>query len=242
MGKSFEALVKDTKKFFVLNGKKKAVLGLSGGVDSALTCAIAAKALGGKNVLALHLPYYADAKAKAHAKTAARLFGVRLKAIPIRKMVDGIAGELKCDRGGKGNVMARVRMIVLYDFSRKENALVAGTGNKSELSLGYFTKYGDGGADFLPIGGLLKKDVRKMALKVGIPRALVLQPATAGLWPGQTDEGEMQMLYSQLDEILELLERRQGTKAKAKFGAELVRRVEGMIKASGHKRLPPEIF
>ncbi len=242
MGKSFEALAKDTKKFFALSGKKKAVLGVSGGVDSALTCAIAAKALGGKNVFCLHLPYYSDPTAKAHAETAARLFGAHFKVVSIRRMVDGIAGELKCDREGKGNVMARVRMVVLYDFARKENALVAGTGNKSELSLGYFSKYGDGGVDFLPIGGLLKKDVRKMALRAGIPRALVLQPATAGLWPGQTDEGEMQMLYSQLDEILELLERSQGAKAKAKFGAELVKRVEGMMKASRHKRLPPEIF
>ncbi len=242
MGKSFEALVKDTKKFFALNGKAKAVLGLSGGVDSALTCAIAAKALGGKNVFCLHLPYYADAKAKAYAEKTAKLFCARFKVVSIRRMVDEIAGELKCDREGKGNVMARVRMVVLYDFARKENALVAGTGNKSELSLGYFTKYGDGGADLLPIGGLLKKDVRKMALKVGIPHSLVSQPATAGLWPGQTDEGEMQMLYSQLDEILELLERRQGAKAKAKFGAGLVRRVEGMMKTSRHKRLPPEIF
>ena len=155
MGKSFEALAKDTKKFFALSGKKKAVLGVSGGVDSALTCAIAAKALGGKNVFCLHLPYYSDPTAKAHAETAARLFGAHFKVVSIRRMVDGIAGELKCDREGKGNVMARVRMVVLYDFARKENALVAGTGNKSELSLGYFSKYGDGGVDFLPIGGLL---------------------------------------------------------------------------------------
>ena len=239
---TLDFLVSRVKRFFKNSGKKKAVVGLSGGVDSALTCFLLSKALGSKNVFALHLPYFKNDEAEANARKVARLCRVSLKKIPIRKMVDSIAGGLKCDKTRKGNLMARVRMALLYDFAKKHDALVAGTGNRSELSVGYFTKYGDGGVDFLPIGRLLKGDARKLALEAGIPPEIVFQPPTAGLWPGQTDEGELQMLYSELDQIIELLAKGEKSKAVREFGKSKVKRVELLEQKSAHKRLSPEVL
>ncbi|MHC1587128.1 MAG: NAD(+) synthase, partial [Candidatus Syntropharchaeia archaeon] len=132
------------------------------------------------------------------------------------------------------NVKPRLRMTTLYYFANKMNYLVAGTGNKSELSIGYFTKYGDGGVDILPIGHLLKTEVRELAKKLGIPEKIIKKIPSAGLWEGQTDEGEIGMSYESLDRILSSIN-------SIKEGKE-VERVKEMIKKAKHKRKPPEIF
>ncbi|MDD5027177.1 MAG: NAD(+) synthase, partial [Candidatus Omnitrophica bacterium] len=135
------------------------------------------------------------------------------------------------------NLRPRLRMAALYYFANKFNYLVCGTGNKSELMAGYFTKYGDGGVDILPIAGLLKKDVRRLAKELGIPVQIITKAPTAGLWPGQTDEKEMGITYNELDDILYRLEHKQ--KQRAAKGK--VAKVERMIAKSGHKRNMPEI-
>ena len=239
MTQTIASLVGKIKAFFAKTKKRKAVLGVSGGVDSALTCFLLAKALGPKNVIALHLPYFADAPAEKNAEAVARVCGIKLS---IKRIVDAIALPLKCDKKRKGNVMARVRMIVLYDFAKKHDGLVAGCGNKSELSVGYFTKHGDGAADFLPIGSLLKRDVKRLALEAGIPREIVFQTPSAGLWPSQTDEGELRMVYGELDGILELLGKNELREAKAIFGQGKVSKVLELLKYSEHKRKTPEVL
>jgi NAD+ synthase len=128
-------------------------------------------------------------------------------------------------------------MLLLYYFANKLNYLVCGTGNKSELMVGYFTKHGDGATDILPIGDLLKKEVRKLARRLGIPERIITKPPTAGLWPGQTDEGEMGITYPELDDILERMENRKSQV----LSQDRVNKVKKMIKRSEHKRQGPKI-
>jgi NAD+ synthase len=142
------------------------------------------------------------------------------------------------DRKAKGNLKARLRMLVIYYFANKFNYLVAGTGNKSELLMGYFTKYGDGAVDFLPLGGLLKREVRLLAEAAGIPSRIINKPPTAGLWQGQTDESEMGISYKELDDILFNLERGR----KPKTSVRNLSKVKALIKTSEHKRLPAAMF
>lgn len=135
------------------------------------------------------------------------------------------------------NLKPRLRMLALYYFANNFNYLVCGTGNKSELRVGYFTKYGDGGVDILPIGNLLKKQVKALARELKIPGQIIAKPPTAGLWPGQTDEGEMGLLYSELDDILERLE----SNNKHILSRKKVGKVKEMINRSEHKRNLPKI-
>jgi NAD+ synthase len=128
-------------------------------------------------------------------------------------------------------------MIVLYYFAKKLNYLVCGTSNKSELMAGYFTKYGDGGSDIVPLGDLYKTQVRKLATELKIPEKIITKPPTAGLWPGQTDEGEMGITYPELDDILNRLEK----KKKQILPKAKVDRVKQMVESSSHKRQPPAI-
>ncbi len=241
-GTGFAVLSAKVRRFFARNRKRGAVVGVSGGVDSALACILLSKALGPKRVSAFYLPYFRDAEAEANAAAVARSCGVRLQKVSIRPAVDALAGVLKCDARRKGNLMARIRMAVLYDAARRKNALVAGTGNKSEFSIGYFTKFGDGGADFLPIGGLLKREVRSMALEAGVPARIAFQTPSAGLWPGQSDERELGMAYADLDGILELVGRREIPVAVKKFGRRKVSKVLALTESSAHKREKPVIL
>ncbi len=181
------------------------VVGLSGGLDSAVTARLARDALGPELVLGVLLPDpgYPDALLKETREFAESL-GIEHRTLrlgPAVAAVQGLVPEVR-DRVTLGNMTARLRMTVLYALARERGRLVLGTGNKSELLLGYFTKYGDGGVDVLPLGDLYKTQVRILADELGIPAAVRDRPPTAGFWEGQTDEGEIGLPYEQIDRVL----------------------------------------
>ncbi|MEX2160546.1 MAG: NAD+ synthase [Anaerolineales bacterium] len=188
-------------------GFKKAVLGLSGGVDSALTCYLAAEALGPENVLALRLPYKTSSPdSLTHAQLIIDALGVQSKTIDITPMVDPFIEAIPdMDKIRKGNVMARARMIAWYDQSAAFNGLVLGTSNKSEILLGYTTLFGDSASAINPNGDLYKTQLRQLAAAVGVPQVILDKPASADLWVGQTSEGELGFTYAEVDKLLYLL-------------------------------------
>jgi NAD+ synthase len=217
---------------------KGLVLGLSGGLDSCASAALAKEALGQERVLALLLPCHSQKVDLADAKYFARKFRIKTRAIDLTKVYDGLVNILPpADRMTQANIRPRLRMLVLYYFARKLNYLVCGTSNKSEIMAGYFTKHGDGAADILPIAGLLKSQVRELARELRIPEAIIAKAPTAGLWPGQTDEGEMGITYPELDDILSRLEKK---KTQVLPGAK-VKKVKQMIACSAHKRQRPAL-
>ena len=218
---------------------KGIVLGLSGGIDSAVVAALTKEAIGKKKILALILPIHSQNQDLKDAKLVAKDLGIKAITIDLSKIYDNLIKILpKSSALAKANLKPRLRMTVLYYFANKLKFLVCGTGNKSEIMVGYFTKHGDGAADILPIGGLLKRQVRALAQELGIPKHIINKPPTAGLWPGQTDEAEMAISYPELDVILEQME----NKKKQILSKQKVDRVKKMIKRSEHKRQGPKIF
>lgn len=189
------------------SGYAKAVINLSGGLDSALSCALAAEALGAENVLALRLPYRTSSPdSLEHAQLMIDKFKVPSKTIEITKMVDPlIEYDPEMSNTRKGNIMARSRMIVLYDQSEVFKGLPIGTSNKTEILLGYSTMWGDMAAAINPIGDLYKTQVRQLSNALGIPGVIVDKPPSADLWVGQTDEAELGFTYEQVDRLLFLL-------------------------------------
>ncbi len=233
-------LIEKLKAHFAVSGKQKAVLGLSGGVDSALVLTLCAEALGAKNVYTYYLPYFENATDRQQTESWAKLVGAQFEVYSIQKPVDALCEAAgKWDSVARGNFMARTRMALLYFHARQHQALVVGTGNKSELRTGYFTKYGDGGVDVLPIGNLYKTEVWQMARDLGVPSHFIDKPPSAGLWEGQTDESEMGITYRELDELLELLETRPNA-AVQKFGDDKVKLVLERMQLGEHKlKMPP---
>ena len=185
-------------------GLKKAVLGLSGGIDSALVVFIAAEALGPKNVHAICMPYKSsNPESEAHARLVAQACGVDFRVIPITHMVDSYFEMFPdADNMRRGNKMARERMTVLFDHSALLSALVLGTSNKTELLLGYGTLFGDMASALNPIGDLYKSHVWQLSEAMGIPQEVIDKKPSADLWAGQTDEEELGFSYRQVDELL----------------------------------------
>ena len=185
----------------------KVVLGVSGGIDSSLSAFLSARALGPENVLALRLPYKTSSpKSLEHAQLVIDQLGVHSKTIEITQAVDAILADIPdASPVRKGNVMARVRMINIYDQSAEFPGLVVGTGNKTESLLGYSTLHGDGAFDFNPLADLYKAQVRQLAGALGVPRVIINKPPSADLWIGQTDEGELGYTYTKMDQLLYLL-------------------------------------
>lgn len=219
-------------------GAKGVVLGLSGGVDSSLVAALSVKAMGRKNVLGLILPIHTQVNELKDAQLMAATLRIKTKTVKLTKSYDNLIKILpKANRKICANIKPRLRMTVLYYFANKLNYLVCGTGNKSELMVGYFTKHGDGATDILPIASLLKAQVCKFAKELGIPERIINKPPSAGLWQGQTDEGEMGLTYKELDGILVNLEGRK----KSRIAEDKRTKVKDMIKASEHKRKGPLI-
>ena len=189
---------------------KGAVVGISGGVDSAVVAKLCADALGGENVLCVFMPTaVTPGEDYVQTKAMCKSWNIRYKAISIQSAVDAFSGMLLTGKEApleKGNIMARCRMIVLYDKAKKEDYLVIGTTNRSELLMGYMTKFGDGAKDVMPMYNLYKTQVWEMAKVVGVPDEIIEKVPTAGLWEGQTDESEMGITYLDLDKALNVME------------------------------------
>ena len=188
-------------------GYSRAVIGLSGGVDSALSFVLAVEALGPENVLAVRMPYQSSSPdSLEHAQLLIDQFKVQSETIEITGMVGPlIQREPEISKQRKGNIMARSRMIVLYDQSEVFKGLVIGTSNKTEILLGYSTLWGDMASALNPIGDLYKTQVRQLSRALGIPAAIVDKPPSADLWAGQTDEDELGFTYEEVDKLLYLL-------------------------------------
>ena len=188
-------------------GFKRAVLGLSGGLDSALTCFLSARALGAENVLAICMPYRTSSQNSLDdAQRVIDATGVNSLTIPITDMVDPLIERFpEMDNMRKGNIMARTRMVVLFDQSAAFDGLVIGTGNKTEILLGYSTIYGDSACAINPLGDLYKTQARQLCVDLGVPESVITKPPSADLWSGQTDEGELGFTYEEVDRLLYLL-------------------------------------
>ena len=188
-------------------GFTRAIINLSGGLDSALSCALTAEALGPENVLALRLPYRTSSPdSLEHARLMIDQFGVQSETIDISGMVDPlIAYDPNMSEKRKGNIMARARMIALYDHSEVFKALPIGTSNKTEILLGYTTMWGDMASALNPIGDLYKTQVRQLSQALEIPSVIIEKPPSADLWAGQTDEGELGFTYEEVDKLLFLI-------------------------------------
>ncbi len=214
------------------------VVGLSGGIDSSVVASLSHEAMEEK-VLGVIMPCQSSADDEHYALMIAEKLRIKTEKVELDSVYKEI---LKIFPPGNqlsiANLKPRLRMIVLYYFANNLNYLVAGTGNKSEITVGYFTKYGDGGADILPLGGLLKSEVRKLAKELNIPGEIIEKPPTAGLWKGQTDEGELGISYEELDRIIQAIE----LNNTESLPSEKVTRVKELIKASQHKRLLAPIF
>ena len=227
-------------------GFSRAVLGLSGGIDSALSCYLAVHALGAENVLALRLPYRASsAESLSHADLVIEALGIPNETVEITEMVEPLfAASPGISAHRQGNVMARARMMVIYDRSASWNGLVVGTSNKTELMLGYGTIFGDLASAVNPIGDLYKTQVRQLSRTMSIPEAIINKAPSADLIPGQTDEDDLGFTYDEVDQLLYLLvdERYSAQEAvNAGFSLTMVERVWEMVRRAQYKRTLPVI-
>ena len=227
-------------------GARGFVFGLSGGIDSAVVARLCQLAVPSR-VLGVLLPCYSNSRDEEDARLVASAFHIPLARVDLGSAFDALTESLHHAIKGlpthvpvvdikqqlpEANVKPRLRMTALYFIANSLNYLVAGTGNRSEITLGYYTKYGDGGVDLLPIGSLLKSEVRALARELGVPAPIIEKPPTAGLWVGQTDEAEMGFSYDTLEQYLE--------KGAPAVGAGIAQRIEQLRAASNHKReMPP---
>jgi NAD+ synthase len=239
-------------------GAARLVLGLSGGIDSAVVCALCTMAAGPSRVIAAIMPIHSRSDDMRDAELVASRFEVIPRVIDLLPAHDALIAAMP-DEGSAGledanvdpdrqairrqlaqaNVKPRLRMTALYYLANRYNALVVGTGNKTELAIGYFTKYGDGGVDVLPLGDLDKTAVRSLARELGVPETVISKAPSAGLWEGQTDEAEIGVTYDQLDRALSST---QGEERKDPIDPATMERISSLIAASEHKRRPIPMF
>jgi len=227
-------------------GRRKLVVGLSGGLDSAVSSFLAQRALGKDGVVAVIMPYRESTPSSlSDARQVVDMLGIQSVLVDISRMVDGyFASFPDADRVRRGNAMARARMIVLYDQSAVHNALVLGTGNKTERLLGYTTLWGDMACAVNPLGNLYKTQVRQLAKALGVPDSIVNKPPSADLWDGQTDEGELGFAYAEVDRLLYYMIDKgyeQQRLEEIGFSRDYVERVRQRIRATEFKRRMPLI-
>jgi len=218
-------------------GCKGVVLGMSGGVDSSVAAVLCKRAFP-ESTLGLIMPCYSIPEDKEHALAVARKFSVPIQEVVLDSVFDTLNNilpdhktETTTDQTARANLKVRLRMLTLYYFANQLTYMVVGASNKAELSVGYFTKYGDGGVDILPLGNLLKRDVKELAGFLGIPQEIIGKPPSAGLWQGQTDEADLGFSYDQLDSYLSAGEAPDEVKLK----------IESMMSIHSHKRLLPRL-
>jgi len=222
----------------VIGAKRRGtVLGLSGGLDSAVVAVLCKRAFP-DDTLAVIMPCYSIATDIEHAHAVANKFGVPTKTVNLEQALDVLLRALaentyKSNNNhlAEANLKPRLRMLTLYYLANQLDYLVVGTSNRSELSVGYFTKYGDGGVDIMPLGNLVKHEVRELARYLKVPEAIIKKPPSGGLWEGQTDEGEMGITYEELDRYL----------TTGKATASLKKKIDSMMAGSKHKRAMPKI-
>lgn len=231
-------------------GVDGAVVGISGGIDSALAATLTVKALGKDKVLGIHMPESSltPSEDSKDAKTLADWLGIEFQTIEISGIISAFMAAVpeseSADRLSMGNLKARIRMSLLYFHANRMNRMVIGTGNKTEILLGYFTKYGDGGVDLEPIGGLYKTDVWELSRRLGVPESIITKKPSAGLWAGQTDEAELGISYLKLDEVLKRLEQYEDPETilnTLEISVEQLNSVISRIEKSEHKRSAPQV-
>lgn len=218
-------------------GAKGVVLGMSGGVDSSVLSVLCHRAFP-DNTLGLILPCHSDPQDEEHAWLVARNFGISARRVELDGIYDRLVeslsnGELPAGnrRLGESNLKPRLRMTALYYFANRLNYMVVGSSNRCEITVGYYSKYGDGGVDLMPLGNLVKRQVWELALYLGVPQVIIARPPSAGLWPGQTDEREMGLSYAELDRYLET----------GQASPQVRDRIEFLRARSAHKRILPPI-
>jgi NAD+ synthase len=221
-------------------GAEGYVLGLSGGVDSAASAALATLAVGPERVLAALMPCHSAPEDGILGQRVADTFSIPTVVCDLTGAYDALLAELPstCRPIAAANVKPRLRMTTLYYLAQSHEYLVLGSGNKTEIMVGYFTKHGDSGVDLLPLGDLYKTEVWQLAQELGVPDEVVERPPSAGLWPGQTDEGEMGITYERLDRVLRAIE----SGGSSDVDPDILRKVRGMVSRSAHKRDMPPIF
>jgi len=244
-------IVEEMLKAFLSNeirkfGFRSVVLGLSGGIDSAVVCELAVRALGRDNVLALMMPYRSSSpESLEHAELMIRRLGIRSEEVSITPVVDALFSSVpETELLRRGNIMARTRMGFLYDVSARDGRLVAGTSNKTELLLGYGTMFGDMASAINPLGDLYKTQVRGLARHLGIPEPLIEKAPSADLWEGQSDEDDLGFSYEAVDLLLyRMLEKRMDKAAILREGVDepFYDRVRKMVVRNQYKRMMPVI-
>lgn len=226
-------------------GKGTGVIGISGGVDSAVVASIASKALGVGNIIGVSMPCNSSEDSRTDAAALATHLGIRLHVVELDDTHNIMNSLLpfNLSKIENGNIAARLRMTTVFSFASHHDALVIGTGNRSEHMLGYFTKYGDGGTDLEPIGDLYKSEVYKLAEELDIPQSIIDKPASAGLWDGQTDEGELGYTYDSIELILKNFYNAKGTDPEI-VGAslELIQTIRKRVWSQQHKTQVPPTF
>jgi len=232
-----ESLTSWVRERVTAGGCKGVVVGMSGGLDSSVAAVLCQRAFPG-GTLGVIMPCYSRKEDGEHARAAAGRFSIPTRVVELDGVFDTLLKALPAGEGDPGasrlaeaNLKVRLRMLTLYYFANRLGYMVVGAGNRSELSTGYFTKYGDGGVDILPLGSLVKGQVKELAHFLEIPREIIEKPPSAGLWEGQTDEEELGLSYEELDRYL----------VSGEADKELRSRIEAMMAAAGHKRQPPPV-
>lgn len=238
-------IVEFIRKYISDSNVESIVLGLSGGLDSSVVVYLCVEALGSDKVYALYLPYGKNREAETDSKWIADKLNINYNIFDITPLVDLYFKNFPdADKIRRGNMMARLRMAILFDYSKIYDGLVAGTGNKSEFLLGYFTLFGDAACSIAPLGDLYKTEVKELAKILGVPSNIIDQKPSAGLWSGQTDEGELGFSYEEADKILYLMEEKKYNikhLINEGFDKDLIYKIKRQIDSNAFKNSLPVI-